>query len=305
MDGATTSTLAAADPASAREAARLYQDAQALFSQNRLPEGRRLLSQILTHWPQSYWAGQSRIALARQDLQEGRYAGAIAYLSHQTVFFTPPARQSQAWITAAEAYIGLEDYENARAAARRVSRPGATGAQREAGEGLLDRLRALGAPAPELQFEALAQDASSRLEFQTLGLSPRSGPDGRPALALPRGGVHLLLFYRIQCPYCRRAYPRQVRFTDEIIAQGGAVCWIASDPGRHEPLTLEAVREDLAQYPRPGFVALDRDLGKTFRDCAGRATPWAVLVDRAGRVRYTNTWNERNLRDKLTQLLGE
>jgi peroxiredoxin len=116
---------------------------------------------------------------------------------------------------------------------------------------------------------------------------PQTGPkpgEPAPALRLPdldgntielasfRGMDTLLLFWGLDCGYCRRMLP-------ELRA------WEASRPGSAPQLLVvssgsaEANREMGLQSP----VVLDQDFG-TGRAFGARGTPSAVLVDREGRI---------------------
>ncbi len=297
----------AADDASSNPAA-LYRRAQALFGRQQMEEGRALLEQIFASWPNSVWAGESHIALGRQFESQGRFGDALQHLEHETIAEARAGRRAQALCSLGRIYAFYDQYDTARQAAQQAYSLTPDKHLRAEASKITERLALLGRPRPELPIDAQvtgAQNLASVLSAQAQ--RARSASAGQFLPPPPPGRVLWIEFYRPGCPYCRKAYPTQVRLAKEMLEQGVEVAWIATDPNKQEkePLTAERVKKALAAEPRPGLVAVDREGKMSFRACHGLGTPWSVLVDRTGKVRYLDVFNEKELRDKVAQLLGE
>ena len=143
---------------------------------------------------------------------------------------------------------------------------------------------------------------------------------GKPALALAvdewvrgrpttldalKGKVVLLDIFQIICPGCHAAHPEIVRMQKRYKNDGFEVLGMAVAFELHGAQTPEKIRRyvDRKAYPYP--VALDKGLIETFRRYGARGTPFTVLIDRQGRIRYLDFFRLDTVESTIRQLLDE
>ena len=129
---------------------------------------------------------------------------------------------------------------------------------------------------------------------------------GKPTtLAALRGKVVLLDIFQIICPGCHRAYPQITRMQKEYRESGLEVVGLAVAFEFHDVQTPEQIRRYVERMKYPYPVAIDRDLISTFRRYGARGTPFAVLIDRTGRIRYLDFFRTDRVESMIRKLLAE
>ena len=129
---------------------------------------------------------------------------------------------------------------------------------------------------------------------------------GRPTtLDELKGKVVLLDIFQIICPGCHKAHPEIVRMQKQYKKDGFEVLGLAVAFELYSAQTPEKIRRyvDRKAYPYP--VALDRGLIETFRRYGARGTPYTVLIDRQGRIRYLNYFRLAAVESTIRELLNE
>ena len=129
---------------------------------------------------------------------------------------------------------------------------------------------------------------------------------GRPTtLDELKGKVVLLDIFQIICPGCHRAHPEIVRMQRQYEEDGFEVLGLAVAFELHGAQTPEKIRRyvDRKAYPYP--VALDKGLIETFQRYGARGTPYTVLIDRQGRIRYLDFFRLGSVESMIRQLLNE
>jgi len=126
------------------------------------------------------------------------------------------------------------------------------------------------------------------------------------SLAALRGKVVLLDFFQIICPGCHQAHPTIVDLQRRYGPQGLQVVGVASAFELREHQSPSAIRryvERTGDFNYP--VALDEDRIQTFRRYRSGGTPWAVLVDRGGRIRLQGFFDPQRIERGVQVLLDE
>ena len=126
------------------------------------------------------------------------------------------------------------------------------------------------------------------------------------SLAALRGKVVLLDFFQILCPGCHQAHPMIVDLQKRYGARGLQVVGVASAFELREHQSPRAIRryvQGLGDFNYP--VSLDEDRIQTFRRYRAGGTPWAVLVDRSGRIRLQGFFDPRRIEHGIQVLLDE
>ncbi len=129
---------------------------------------------------------------------------------------------------------------------------------------------------------------------------------GRPTtLDELKGKVVLLDIFQIICPGCHRAHPEIVRMQKQYEEDGFEVLGLAVAFELHGAQTPEKIRRyvDRKAYPYP--VALDKGLIETFQRYGARGTPYTVLIDRQGRIRYLDFFRLAAVESTIRELLHE
>ena len=156
-----------------------------------------------------------------------------------------------------------------------------------------------------------AEDTNKASTFAAIGNSApeldvsewiRGNPTTLQAL---RGKVVLLDFFQIICPGCRIAHVHIEEFQKRYEKHGLAVLGIAvafEYLDSQKPDRIKAYVESKAfSYP----VAIDRNMTKTFAKYHSRGTPWCVLIDRSGKVRYMGFFRDNQVESIIQKLLIE
>lgn len=291
----------------------MYRTSQTLFNQGKIEEGRHHLSNLFRVHPNTRWAAEGHVAWGRQAEARGKWSEAVEHLNAPGIQSLAPKRRAQADLAAGDALAMLDRFADARIRAA-TALESATAAdnrdlEREA-RTLSARLELLGLPAPLPRVAAVIQQPE--IPVFALPNSPAAPPGQDSAspsvdLPIPTGCVVWLDFFQTTCPHCEKAYPQVKPQSEEAMANGVAVAWIGYDDSadRTSPPDLEPYRAYIRRYPRPGLVAVDFAHTTAFEMFQGRGSPWTVLIDRKGIVRYCDVYNEVKVRDKLTQLLSE
>jgi thiol-disulfide isomerase/thioredoxin len=295
----------------------MYRSAQTLFNQGKIEEGRRHLSLLFRVHPKTRWAAEGHVAWGRQAEARGEWSEAVEHLDDPGIQALAPKRRAQAALAAGDALAMLDRFADARTRAATALESATTAddqtLRREA-RTLSARLEILGLPAPPPRVAAAIQEPEISL-FPPLSLgsvAPASAPGQASVstpldLPIPAGHVVWLDFFQTNCPHCEKTYPQVRTQSEEAVDNGVAVAWIGYDDSADpkSPPDLEPYRAYIRRYPRPGLVAVDFAHIATFAMFQGRGSPWTVLIDRKGLVRYCDVYNEVKVRDKLTQLLSE
>ncbi len=120
-----------------------------------------------------------------------------------------------------------------------------------------------------------------------------------------QGKVVLLDFFQMLCPGCHHAHPHLVELQEKYGAKGLQVIGVASAFEARDRQTPEDIRKYVEEHMTPGFpVAIDRDRIVSFQTYGAQGTPWAVLIDRKGRVRVADFFRPEVF-DRLVRLLVE
>lgn len=129
---------------------------------------------------------------------------------------------------------------------------------------------------------------------------------GRPTtLDELKGKVVLLDIFQIICPGCHKAHPEIVRMQKQYKEDGFEVLGLAVVFELLGAQTPEKIRRyvDEKAYPYP--VALDQGLIETFRLYGARGTPYTVIIDRQGRIRYLDFFRLGLVESTIRRLLDE
>jgi len=302
---------------SARAAERLFRQAQGYFRQGRIPEGRKFLQEIFRHYPQTRWAGEGHVAWGRQAESAGQWEEALRHFDDPSVALVAPARRAQAGLAAAEALAMLDRFDESRHRASKALQS-APGSRLEGqARALLARLQPLGGPPPPIRLETVLDPSEAVSEANPDAPSKGSQPvqnttntaptDSPTTLPLAPGRVTWINFFQTDCSHCEDAYPRQLAQAETALADGADVLWIGFDDSAppEVPIPLAPYHTYLETHSLPGLVGLDLDHCATFRAFGGQGSPWSVLVDKEGLIRFNDVYNAIKVRDKLTQLLRE
>lgn len=129
---------------------------------------------------------------------------------------------------------------------------------------------------------------------------------GKPTtLNALKGKVVLLDIFQIICPGCHAAHPKIVRMQKRYKDDGLEVLGLAVAFELHGAQTPEKIRRYVDQKAYPYPVALDKGLIETFRRYGARGTPYTVLIDRQGRIRYLDFFRLETVESTIRQLLNE
>ncbi len=186
----------------------------------------------------------------------------------------------------AEARAGEGDSVRAKALLREVIQMDVDGRLTKAAENRLSGLELLGRPAPVLRVEKWLRGEAVTLE------------------AL-KGKVVLLDLFQIICPGCQKVHPHIVEMQKKYGAQGLQTLGIAVVFELHEAQTENKIRKYLGEKGYTYPVALDKDNTAMFDAYCAHGTPFAVLIGRAGKVRYLDFYRPKQVEEKIEELLGE
>ena len=129
---------------------------------------------------------------------------------------------------------------------------------------------------------------------------------GKPtSLDALKGKVVLLDIFQIICPGCHMAHPKIVQMMNRYQDQGLQVLGLAVAFEHQSVQAPEDIRRFVNDKAYPYPVAIDHQLTDTFRRYRAGGTPYAVLIDRAGRVRYLDFFRQDLLEPLIQQLLKE
>jgi len=129
---------------------------------------------------------------------------------------------------------------------------------------------------------------------------------GKPtSLDALMGKVVMIDIFQIICPGCHIAHPKIVQMMDRYKDQGLEVLGLAVAFEHQSAQTSEHIRRfvDKKAYPYP--VAIDKQLTQTFRRYGAAGSPFTVLIDRAGRIRYLDFFRQGQIEPLVKQLLSE
>ena len=120
-----------------------------------------------------------------------------------------------------------------------------------------------------------------------------------------KGKVVLLDIFQIICPGCHAAHPEIVRMQKRYAGRGFEVLGVAVAFEYESIQTPRHIRNyvDRMAYPYP--VAIDKGLIETFRGYRAHGTPYTVLIDRQGRIRYLDFFRLGRVESMVQQLLDE
>ena len=144
----------------------------------------------------------------------------------------------------------------------------------------------LGQPAPKLDLSEWINDKPKTLDKL-------------------KGKVVLLDIFQIICPGCHMAHPRIVEFQKRYGKQGLEVLGIAVAFEYQSAQRPDRIKKYVKANAYPYPVAIDRNMTATFRKYQSGGTPWTVLIDRDGKVRYADFFREQKIEAKIKKLLAE
>ncbi|MCI0694826.1 tetratricopeptide repeat protein [candidate division KSB1 bacterium] len=129
---------------------------------------------------------------------------------------------------------------------------------------------------------------------------------GKPAtLDNLKGKVVLLDIFQIICPGCHRAHPEIARMQKRYANRGFEVLGLAVAFEYESVQTPRHIRDYVTRKEYPYPVAIDKGLTETFRRYRSRGTPFTVLIDRKGRIRYLDFFRLNQVEATVQQLLDE
>jgi hypothetical protein len=286
------------------EAAGLFKQAQERLRSGNYSQGNALLRQILVQWPESRSAGDAHVALGRQAEYQGQFDTAIEHFRHPSLEKLPPQRRALALLSLARSLINRDRFEEARAVVARVEPLTLDVTHRTEARGILYRLQILGKSAPPviirevLSKKNIEDDISSDFKVSPI-------PAGGNVLTPPIGQVVWINFFETTCPHSEKVYPQQSAQMEIARANGVFGMWIACTLRSSVSHSRQEFEHYLSKHPLPGIVAEDWNLAETFRAFSGRGTPWTVLIDRTGIVRYADIYQRERVEARLRDLLGE
>jgi thiol-disulfide isomerase/thioredoxin len=150
----------------------------------------------------------------------------------------------------------------------------------------LERIGLLGRPAPALDVSEWVAGTAQSLDKL-------------------KGKVVLLDVFQIICPGCEAAHPQIVQLAKDYRDSGLEVVGLAVAFELQDSQQPEAIRKYVSDKEFPYPVAIDRDLTTTFEEYDAGGTPWTVLIDRQGTVRYASVFNQGQVERLVKQLLAE
>ena len=120
-----------------------------------------------------------------------------------------------------------------------------------------------------------------------------------------KGKVVLLDIFQIICPGCHRAHPEIVRMRKRYAERGFEVLGLAVAFELESIQTPAHIRAYVKREKYPYPVAIDQALMDTFRRYRSRGTPFSVLIDRRGRIRYLDFFRLGRVESLVKRLLDE
>lgn len=120
-----------------------------------------------------------------------------------------------------------------------------------------------------------------------------------------QGKVVLLDIFQIICPGCHAAHPEIVRMQERYADRGFEVLGLAVAFEYESVQTSKHIRDYVRRKAYPYSVAIDEGLTKTFRRYRSRGTPYTVLIDRKGRIRYLDFFRLNQVEATVQRLLDE
>lgn len=300
LDASSTHTLADDVP----EAAQLFKHAQERLRRGDYSGGNEILRQILAQWPTSRSAGEAHVALGRQAEYQGNYDVAIEHLQHPTLQGLPPQRRVMARLALARSLINRDRYREASEAVARIEHLTLDHQHRTEAQGILQRLQVLGSASPPIHVrEILSNNDINIHDTSDFNITPLDG--GGQRIVPPAGQVVWINFIEITCPHSEKVYPQQAAQMEIARANGVLGIWISSTLRSSVSHSRQEFEHYLSKHPLPGLVAEDWNFRETFRAFSGRGTPWTVLIDRTGIVRYADIYQRDRVEARLRDLLGE
>ena len=148
------------------------------------------------------------------------------------------------------------------------------------------------------QLDVLGQQAPALVVEEWLGSQDVT-------LADLKGKVVLIDFFQIICPGCNDAKPKIAAMQEKYGDQGLETIGLAVAFELHDSQKPDRVKSHLAENPYSYPVAIDKDQEKTFEAYRAMGTPWTILIDREGTVRYASFFREGTVEEKIQQLLAE
>lgn len=180
--------------------------------------------------------------------------------------------------------VEREEYAEARGLLAALAEGAANTDLREFAKRQLGVVSLLGEAAPALQVKEWVS---------------ASGAD----LAALTGKVALLEFFEVGCPDSGESHEQIVALRDRYAAEGLVVVSIASS------VEVEHSVSDTRNYVKDAemthVVGIDLDRRKSFDAFRGQDTPWIVLLDRRGKVRFLNVFEGKPVEERIKALLKE
>jgi len=209
-----------------------------------------------------------------------------------------------ACLALARSLINVDRFDQARKEAIRVEQLTMDAQHRMEARGILARLELLGKAAPKIRVSEILSNNeigdNPSTEFNLSGDSV----NGWLIKPLP-GEVVWINFFEITCPHSEKAYPLQAAQMEMARANGVLGIWIGSTLRSSVSHSRQEFEQYLQKHSLPGIVAEDWKLKEVFQAFSGRGTPWSVLIDRKGIVRYADIYQRERVEARLRELLGE
>lgn len=231
--------------------------------------------------------------IAYVSLLNGRHEESIAYLKEfQEEYETHELAgsvsdlKSRAMLIHAEHLMEKENYGEAKRLFAEVAGNEEYSDWAQYAAARVELLEVLGKPAPEIEVDGwIAGDSLNLSEL--------------------KGKVVLLDMFQIICPGCEAAHPKIESLRERYADDGLEVVGLAVAFEYESAQTPEKIKDYVTKKEFPFPTAIDHDLTATFRKFKAGGTPWTVLIDRNGTVRYASFFQEEEVEEKIKALLKE
>ena len=262
----------------------LFAQANALFQADDFEKGAAVLEQLRTQYPEHPHAETASVVLASVNLQLGNLDKAETFAKQVINDAEDKANQDYAKFFLAEIAVQREQYESARGLLNEISQSG----DRNLYNAIKQRqksLQLLGQSAPPLEVsEWISGSAVS--------------------LADLKGKVVMIDVFQIICPGCEASHPHIVNLKKKYEKDGFELISLAV------AFELQHIQQpkDIKAYVKKGDfpyrVAIDKDLTRTFEKYQSGGTPYTILIDRQGNVRYLDFFRLEVVEDRIQKLLA-
>ncbi|MBI1925040.1 tetratricopeptide repeat protein [Candidatus Poribacteria bacterium] len=264
----------------------LFAQANALFQANDFQKGMALLETMRNQYPKHPLAETASVVLASLNLQLGNLVEAETLAKKVLVGSDHKENQDYARFFLAEIAFQREQYQDAKnllneIAQNQDSKPLAAAAKQR-----LQSLERLGKPALPLEVSEWIKGTPIRLEDL-------------------KGKVVMVDVFQIICPGCQASHPHIVELQKKYADKGFELISLAVAFELQHIQQPKDMREYVEKGDFPYRVAIDKDLTRTFETYHAGGTPYTILMDRKGNVRYLDFFRLDKVEDRIQKLLAE